>query len=67
MCRSDVGGPLKLDPIATYVFVSNHSSYMDIPVILSELPFQFRFFAKKGLYKIPFLGTFRQIMVQFWD
>ena len=45
-----------LDPAATYVFVSNHASYMDIPAILSELPFQFRFFAKKGLYRIPFLG-----------
>jgi 1-acyl-sn-glycerol-3-phosphate acyltransferase len=55
--RVRVEGLEKLDPIATYVFVSNHSSYMDIPVILSELPFQFRFFAKKGLYKIPFLGT----------
>jgi 1-acyl-sn-glycerol-3-phosphate acyltransferase len=47
----------RLDPAATYVFVSNHASYMDIPAILSELPFQFRFFAKQGLYKIPFLGT----------
>jgi 1-acyl-sn-glycerol-3-phosphate acyltransferase len=47
----------KLPLAATYVFVSNHASYMDIPVILSELPFQFRFFAKKGLFKIPFLGT----------
>ena len=55
--RVRVEGLEKLHPIATYVFVSNHSSYMDIPVILSELPFQFRFFAKKGLYKIPFLGT----------
>lgn len=47
----------KLDPHGTYVFVSNHASYMDIPAILSQLPYQFRFFAKKGLYKIPFLGT----------
>jgi 1-acyl-sn-glycerol-3-phosphate acyltransferase len=47
----------KLHPAATYVFVSNHASYMDIPVILSEIPYQFRFFAKKGLYQIPFLGT----------
>jgi 1-acyl-sn-glycerol-3-phosphate acyltransferase len=46
-----------LDPKQTYVFVANHSSFMDIPAILSELPFQFRFFAKKGLYRIPFLGT----------
>jgi 1-acyl-sn-glycerol-3-phosphate acyltransferase len=47
----------KLDPRATYVFVANHASYMDIPALLSSLHHQFRFFAKKGLYKIPFLGT----------
>ena len=46
----------KLDPQGSYVFVSNHGSYMDIPAILSTLPHQFRFFAKTGLYKIPFLG-----------
>jgi 1-acyl-sn-glycerol-3-phosphate acyltransferase len=46
----------KIDPKATYVFVANHSSYMDIPALLSQLPQSFRFFAKKALYKIPFLG-----------
>ena len=50
-------GVEKLDPNGSYVFVSNHESYMDIPALLSVLPFQFRFFAKKGLYKIPLLGT----------
>ncbi len=47
----------KLDPNASYVFVANHGSLMDIPAILSQLPHQFRFFAKKSLYRIPFLGT----------
>jgi 1-acyl-sn-glycerol-3-phosphate acyltransferase len=47
----------KLDPGVSYVFVANHASYMDIPAILARLPHQFRFFAKKGLYSIPFLGT----------
>jgi len=47
----------KLDSGGTYVFVANHASYMDIPALLSRLPHQFRFFAKTGLYKIPFLGT----------
>jgi 1-acyl-sn-glycerol-3-phosphate acyltransferase len=46
----------KLDRSANYVFVSNHASFMDIPALLSTLPHQFRFFAKIGLYKIPFLG-----------
>ncbi len=47
----------KLDPEGSYVFAANHASYMDIPAILSTLPQQFRFFAKKGLFMIPFLGT----------
>ena len=55
--RVRVEGLEKLDPHATYVFVSNHGSFMDIPAILANVPHQFRFFAKKGLYQIPFLGT----------
>ncbi len=47
----------KLDPNSSYVFAANHASYMDIPAILSLVPHQFRFFAKAGLFKIPFLGT----------
>jgi 1-acyl-sn-glycerol-3-phosphate acyltransferase len=54
--RVRVEGLEKLDPSANYVFVANHGSYMDIPAVLSKLPYQFRFFAKKGLYQIPFLG-----------
>jgi 1-acyl-sn-glycerol-3-phosphate acyltransferase len=49
-------GSGKLDPHANYVFVANHGSYMDIPAVLAALPHQFRFFAKKGLFKIPILG-----------
>jgi 1-acyl-sn-glycerol-3-phosphate acyltransferase len=51
-----VFGIEKLDPQRSYVLVSNHASYMDTPAILSSVPLQFRFFAKKGLFSIPFLG-----------
>jgi 1-acyl-sn-glycerol-3-phosphate acyltransferase len=54
--RVRVEGLEKIDPHANYVFVANHASYMDIPAMLSTLPHQFRFFAKKSLYRIPFLG-----------
>ena len=54
--RVRVEGLEKLDPHANYVFVANHASYMDIPALLSTLPHQFRFFAKKSLYRIPFMG-----------
>ena len=55
--RVRVEGLDKLDRGASYVFAANHASYMDIPALLAMLPFQFRFFAKKGLFRIPFLGT----------
>ena len=55
--RVRVEGLEKLDPRGAYVFVSNHGSFMDIPALLASLPQQFRFFAKKGLFRIPFLGT----------
>ena len=55
--KMKVEGLEKIDPDATYVFVANHRSFMDIPVLLAHIPLQFRFMAKKGLFLIPFLGT----------
>jgi 1-acyl-sn-glycerol-3-phosphate acyltransferase len=47
----------KIDPEGSYVIAANHLSYMDTPVILANIPVQFRFLAKRGLFQIPFLGT----------
>lgn len=55
--RVSVEGLEKIDRQTAYVLVSNHLSYMDTPVVLSYIPLQFRFMAKKGLFQIPFLGT----------
>jgi 1-acyl-sn-glycerol-3-phosphate acyltransferase len=55
--RVQVEGLEKIDTNASYVFIANHLSYMDTPVVLSNIPVQFRFLAKKGLFQIPFLGT----------
>lgn len=38
------------------VYICNHLSYMDTPVIFSSLPFQFRIVARHDLWKIPFIG-----------
>ena len=42
----------------TAVYAANHTSYMDIPVIFSALPFQFRILAKKELWQWPFIGWY---------
>lgn len=52
-----VEGIERISPDAGYVIASNHASYMDTPVVLANIPVQFRFLAKRGLFKIPFLGT----------
>ncbi len=46
-----------LDPDATYVFMANHQSNMDIPALFSVLGgWNFRFLAKKELFDIPLFG-----------
>jgi 1-acyl-sn-glycerol-3-phosphate acyltransferase len=52
-----VEGLEHIDPNGSYIFVSNHLSYMDTPVVLSHVPLQFRFLAKRGLFEIPLVGT----------
>ncbi len=54
--RVRVEGLEHINPEGSYVFVSNHLSYMDTPVILANIPVQFRFLAKRGLFQIPLLG-----------
>jgi 1-acyl-sn-glycerol-3-phosphate acyltransferase len=46
----------RLVPGATYVFVSNHQSIYDIPIIFATLPFRLRIIAKASLGRFPFLG-----------
>lgn len=55
--RVHVDGLDRIDASTSYVFIANHLSYMDTPVALAHIPAQFRFLAKRGLFRIPFLGT----------
>ena len=51
-----VRGLENIQPGVNYIFCVNHQSHMDIPIVLVSLPVQFRFLAKKQLFRIPFLG-----------
>ena len=54
--RVDVVGRERLTPGRTYVFVSNHQSIYDIPILFWSLPYQLRIIAKASLGRFPFLG-----------
>ena len=51
-----VNGLANIDPSQSYIFMSNHQSNFDIPVLLACLPIQFRWLAKAELFKIPIFG-----------
>jgi 1-acyl-sn-glycerol-3-phosphate acyltransferase len=54
--RVTVEGLERVTPGTTYVFVSNHQSIYDTPVLFWSLPFQLRIIAKESLAKFPVLG-----------
>jgi 1-acyl-sn-glycerol-3-phosphate acyltransferase len=54
--RVRVFGAEHIIPGTSYVFLSTHQSYMDIPVMLGYLPAQLRIAAKQEVFRIPFLG-----------
>jgi len=51
-----VEGMSNIDSSKPYIFMSNHQSNFDIPVLLAHLKIQFRWLAKAELFKIPIFG-----------
>ena len=54
--KVSVDGLENLDPSKSFLITSNHQSYFDIFILLAYLNLNFRFIAKRSLFKIPFLG-----------
>jgi 1-acyl-sn-glycerol-3-phosphate acyltransferase len=52
----EVEGLDRIDISKPQVYVVNHLSAFDIPVLYTHLPFQFRILAKKELFRYPFMG-----------
>ena len=46
----------------SYLFVANHTSQLDIPVLFAALPIPLRFLAKVELRRIPLVGRFISAM-----
>lgn len=62
MILGTIGAPIsvegleKLDVTQGRVYVVNHLSALDIPVLYQSLPFHFRILAKRNLFHYPFMG-----------
>jgi 1-acyl-sn-glycerol-3-phosphate acyltransferase len=54
--KVQVEGLDRIDTSRAQVYVVNHLSALDIPVLYAHLPFQFRILAKKELFSYPFMG-----------
>lgn len=54
--KVEVIGREKLDPDGTYIFMSNHTSNLDPPVLIPLIPRHTSVLVKKELFRIPVLG-----------
>lgn len=54
--KLEVEGKENLTPDKEYIFISNHISYLDIPVLMQAIPKNLRFIYKKSMNKIPIFG-----------
>lgn len=56
--RLKIEGKDRFDRNSSYIFASNHLSYLDIPVLFRAIPVNLYFIAKKEVKKIPFIGWY---------
>jgi 1-acyl-sn-glycerol-3-phosphate acyltransferase len=56
--RVEVSGSEALRDSGALVLCANHASYVDTPVLMAVLPFEFVFVAKKEVLAYPVIGTY---------
>ncbi|MGA2361385.1 MAG: lysophospholipid acyltransferase family protein [Candidatus Aminicenantales bacterium] len=54
--RVQTSGLERLDPATPYVFMSNHLSFLDGPLLATAIPRPVRIILKKSVFRIPVLG-----------
>ncbi len=65
--RYRVHGKEKIDRTKSYIYSSNHTSYLDAPGLALGVPTQFRPLAKKELKKIPVFGLIVRVVTVVVD
>lgn len=54
--RIQIEGTERIDPTATYIFMCNHVSNLDPPILIPALPRRTSVLVKKELFQVPILG-----------
>lgn len=62
-----IEGKKNLDRSKSYIYTSNHTSFLDIPGLVLAIPTQFRPLAKKELLKIPVFGIIARVVTVIVD
>ena len=57
-CKVRVVGKENMEVSGAKIFASNHTSYIDVPVLVSRLDVPYRFVAKREVRDMPFVGAF---------
>lgn len=58
IARIKISGEENLPKKTAVIYVANHQSYFDIPVLLGLLPGSFRFIVNKDYFSMPIIGGF---------
>ncbi|MDX2494579.1 MAG: lysophospholipid acyltransferase family protein [Desulfuromusa sp.] len=54
--KVQIQGIKNIPPTGSAIYVSNHQSNFDVPIIFAGLPIQFRWMAKQEMFRIPLFG-----------
>jgi 1-acyl-sn-glycerol-3-phosphate acyltransferase len=64
-CRIDIAGEEHVGAYGACIYVSNHTSYSDVPIIMALFRTDYHFLAKSEINDMPFIGTFLRKLGHF--
>lgn len=64
-CRIELEGREHMDAYGACIYVSNHTSYSDVPVVMALFGTNYHFVAKSEIHHMPFIGTFLRRLGHF--
>jgi 1-acyl-sn-glycerol-3-phosphate acyltransferase len=64
-CRIHIKGEEHVGAYGACIYVSNHTSYSDVPIIMALFRTDYHFLAKSEINDMPFIGTFLRKLGHF--